>query len=30
MIRIDMEKCVGCMKCVAVCPFTVLGEKRCV
>lgn len=27
MIRIDMEKCIGCMKCVSVCPFTVLGEK---
>ena len=27
MIKFDMEKCVGCLKCVSVCPFTVLGEK---
>lgn len=25
MISIDMDKCIGCLKCVAVCPFTVLG-----
>lgn len=26
MIKVDKEKCIGCMKCVSVCPFTVLGE----
>ncbi len=28
MIQINEKKCVGCLKCVKVCPFTVLGEKE--
>lgn len=27
MIQINKKKCVGCLKCVKVCPFTVLGVK---
>jgi nitroreductase/NAD-dependent dihydropyrimidine dehydrogenase PreA subunit len=40
MINIDSEKCIGCLKCVSVCPFNVLdtengkpvmrGEKLCI
>lgn len=26
MIKIDQDKCIGCMDCLAVCPFTVLEE----
>ena len=26
MIRIDKEKCTGCLTCLSVCPFTVLEE----
>ncbi|MDD3168717.1 MAG: nitroreductase family protein [Eubacteriales bacterium] len=27
MIKIDYNKCIGCMKCVSVCPFQVLDSK---
>lgn len=27
MIQIDGEKCVGCLRCLKVCPFTVLEER---
>lgn len=27
MIQINEKQCIGCLKCVKVCPFTVLGEK---
>ncbi|MBP6491461.1 MAG: 4Fe-4S binding protein, partial [Clostridia bacterium] len=27
MIKIDQGKCIGCLKCVAVCPFNVLKIK---
>ena len=27
MVTIDQDKCIGCMKCVEVCPFTVLENK---
>lgn len=28
MVTIDQEKCIGCMKCVDVCPFSVLENKE--
>ena len=27
MITVNKERCTGCLTCVKVCPFTVLGEK---
>lgn len=27
MVKIDLEKCIGCLKCVSVCPFQVLSIK---
>lgn len=40
MIKIDLDQCIGCLKCVSVCPFNILDvkdekpemgvEKRCV
>lgn len=28
MIAVNKEKCIGCLKCVSVCPFTVLGADE--
>lgn len=28
MINIDLEKCIGCLKCVSVCPFNVLHTEN--
>ncbi len=28
MIKIDLEKCIGCLTCVSVCPFNVLNTKN--